>query len=61
MFSLETSRGVNQLSYKTKIKYLLKKEVDIGYFKKFDLGGLLREQGSGIGLGWRDDFLIPPV
>lgn len=22
-----------------------------------DLGGLLREQDSGIGLGWRDDFL----
>ena len=40
---------------------LIKKKVDIGHFKKFDLGGLLREQGSGVGLGWRDDFLISLV
>ena len=32
--------------------FIKKKKVDIGYFKKFDPGGLLREQGSGIGLGW---------
>ena len=41
MFSLETSRGVNQLSYKTKIKYLLKKKWILGTLKNLTLVAFL--------------------